>query len=71
MHTIDAIRLLCPLPVIRLQNKVNRLTQGELIEIFCTDSGVLHDIPSWCRIHGHKIVSTEQTEEQIRIVVQV
>lgn len=71
MHTINARRLLCPLPVIRLQNKVNRLTNGEQVEIFCTDPGALQDIPAWCRIHGHQVISTEQNDDLIRIVVKV
>lgn len=71
MHSINAERLLCPLPVIRLQNKVNRLTDGEEVEIFCTDPGVLQDIPAWCRIHGHQVISTEQNDDLIRIVVKV
>jgi len=71
MNTIDARRLLCPLPVIRLQNMVNRLTEGDAVEILCTDPGTLHDIPAWTRIHGHQILETKQENNEILFVVRV
>lgn len=70
-HHLDARRLLCPMPVIRTQNKVNELQPGDLLEVTCTDPGVLNDIPSWCRINGHKVVDTEQQDDDIIIRIEV
>lgn len=70
-HTLDARRLLCPMPVIRTQNKVNELEPGDTLLVTCTDPGVLNDIPAWCRINGHKVLSTQQQEDEIIIKVQV
>jgi TusA-related sulfurtransferase len=53
-YKLDARRLLCPMPVIRTQNKVEELSPGDTLEVVCTDHGVLNDIPAWCRINGHK-----------------
>jgi tRNA 2-thiouridine synthesizing protein A len=68
---IDAKRLLCPMPVIRLQNAIKTLSQGAQIKIFCTDPGVLHDIPTWCRLYGHRVISVEETEEAINFLIEV
>ena len=64
-HTLDARRLLCPMPVIRTQNKVNELHAGDTLIVTCTDPGVLNDIPAWCRINGHEVTRTEQHDDEI------
>ena len=70
-HELDCRRLLCPLPVIRTQNKVKELGTGDTLAVVCTDPGALSDIPAWARIHGHAIVETCQQAELVTIVVRV
>tara|TARA_R110002110_G_scaffold65206_4_gene179975 strand:+ start:60485 stop:60736 length:252 start_codon:yes stop_codon:yes gene_type:complete len=62
IHSIDAKRLLCPMPVIKLQNLVKHCQPGDQIEIVCTDPGTQQDIPAWCRIHSHDIIAIQETE---------
>lgn len=70
-HTLDARRLMCPLPVIRVQDSVAGLAAGDTLEVTCTDPGVRFDIPSWCRINGHHVLETREHEGEIIIVIQV
>lgn len=70
-HTLNARRLLCPMPVIRTQEAVKKLTTGEILEIIGTDSGILQDIPAWCRINGHAVLDTFTNEFDYHIVLQV
>lgn len=70
-HTLDARRLLCPMPVIRTQNKVNELQPGDTLEVTCTDPGALNDIPAWCRINGHKILDTKRHNNEVIVLVEV
>jgi tRNA 2-thiouridine synthesizing protein A len=70
-HLLDARHQLCPIPVIRTQNTVNRLASGDVLEVLCTDPGTLHDIPAWCRINGHKLLGSERGKDEIRIVLEV
>jgi tRNA 2-thiouridine synthesizing protein A len=58
-HTLDVRGQLCPIPVIRTQNQAKKLASGDILEVVCTDPGVLSDIPAWCRIHGHKVLATQ------------
>lgn len=67
---IDATRLLCPMPVIRLQDCISELPVGSQVEITCTDPGVKNDIPAWCRINGHRVVSAHEHEYEIIITVE-
>ena len=71
-HQLDARRLLCPMPVIRTQNKVNELQAGDTLEVTCTDPGALYDIPAWCRINGHKILETKKNQDnEVIVIVEV
>ena len=68
---LDARRLLCPLPVIKTQNKVAELSSGDILTVICTDPGALSDIPAWARIHGHQIVESIEEDDEIIITVCV
>ena len=70
-YELDARRLLCPLPVIRTQDKVKQLQRGDVLNVMCTDPGVLQDIPAWCRINGHKVLQTQSDEYEYRITLEV
>ena len=70
-HQLDARRILCPLPVIRTQDKVMTLQAGDQLVVTCTDPGALHDIPAWCRINGHKLIHTEQQGDDVIITLEV
>lgn len=70
-NILNTRRLLCPMPVIRTQEAVKKLTTGEILEIIGTDSGILQDIPAWCRINGHAVLDTFTNEFDYHIVLQV
>ncbi len=70
-HTLDAKRLLCPMPVIRTQDKIKTLVKGDILEVVCTDPGALQDVPAWCRINGHKVLETKTTEDEVFIIIEV
>ncbi len=69
--TVDARRLLCPMPVIRVQNASIDLAQGTHVEAICTDPGALSDIPAWARINGHKVVETNTVDDEYIIVIEI
>ena len=68
---VDARRLLCPMPVIRVQEKVAELGAGTLVEVVCSDPGALNDIPAWCRINGHRVVETRISGEEYLVILEV
>ena len=70
-HELDARRMLCPMPVIRTQEKVEQLRAGDTLTVLCTDPGAIHDIPAWCRVHGHEILDIRQQKEEISISIRI
>jgi len=67
---VDARRLLCPMPVIRLQQTIARLAPGDEVDLLSTDPGSRRDVPAWCRVHGHELLSCEEREDGV-IVTRV
>lgn len=70
-HTLDARNSLCPMPVIKTQNKIAELQPGDVLEVTSTDPGALNDIPAWCRINGHIVKGTQENDDDIIIIIEV
>lgn len=70
-HTLDARNLLCPMPVIKVQNAVRHFSVGDTLTVTCTDRGALYDIPAWCRIYQHPIIEMTENKHEIVFKIQV
>lgn len=70
-NELDARHMLCPMPVIRTQEKVEKLQVGDTLTVLCTDPGAIHDIPAWCRVNGHEVLGVQQEDEEISISLRV
>lgn len=68
---LDCRRLLCPMPVIRVQDKVAEMQPGDELEAVCTDPGVLQDIPAWCRINGHLVLDQQRQDDEYLVLLRV
>ncbi len=69
--SLDTSGLLCPMPVIKTQDKIATMQTGDTLEVTCTDPGALHDIPAWCRISGHEILHVLHKNQQILLKIQI
>lgn len=54
---VDARRLLCPLPLLRLDAAMRRMAPGQILRLRATDPGLGQDLPAWCRINGHALLA--------------
>jgi tRNA 2-thiouridine synthesizing protein A len=70
-YTLDARNSLCPMPVIKTQNRIAELQAGDMLKVTCTDPGALSDIPAWCRINGHLVKESYESNDEVIIVIQV
>ena len=71
-RTLDARNLLCPMPVIRVQNAMESLAPGDVLEVLCTDPGAMSDVPAWCRVNGHEVLEAVEDAgaDEIRITIR-
>jgi len=70
-YTLETYRLMCPMPVIRTQDRVAELQTGDTLEVFCSDPGALSDIPAWCRINGHEVIEIKEKKDEVIITLRV
>ena len=74
IHQLDARRLLCPMPVIKVQQLIEELGSdaiGERIESICTDPGAMYDIPAWAKVHGHKVIESHEDDYEFHITIEI
>jgi len=60
-HTLDALGLLCPLPVLKARKRLSSLASGQVLEMIADDPAAIIDVPHFCAEAGHTLV--EQSEE--------
>lgn len=60
-HTLDAIGLRCPEPVMMVRLNIRKIAQGETLLVQCDDPSTARDIPSFCRFMEHELLAM-QTE---------
>ncbi|MFN3974731.1 MAG: sulfurtransferase TusA family protein [Dehalococcoidia bacterium] len=68
-QTLDTSGTLCPLPVIRAKQAMDKLAPGQVLKVIATDPGSKADIPSWARSAGHRLL--QQAAEGKRFIFWV
>jgi len=61
-HTLDAIGLRCPEPVMMVRLNIRKIASGETLLIKCDDPSTARDIPSFCRFMEHELLA-QQTDQ--------
>lgn len=59
---IDARGLKCPLPVLKLEKKLEGLPKGSAVIVLATDEMAAIDIPLYCRQRGHACIASSEGE---------
>ncbi len=69
-HTLDCYGMLCPLPIIKISEKIKEMKKGEVLETLSTDEGIKEDIVAWCKTTGNEYLGLEEEEDVIRVFVK-
>ncbi|MFY0661269.1 MAG: sulfurtransferase TusA family protein [Shimia sp.] len=67
---IDAIGLLCPLPVLRLRKRMEPLETGAKVRLLADDPAAIVDVPHFCNETGHTFVSMAESDGFLEFIVQ-
>jgi tRNA 2-thiouridine synthesizing protein A len=62
----DAGDLGCGELVLELRMRMARLAPGQVLRLIARDPGAPADLPAWCRLTGHTLVSGEHPVYVIR-----
>ena len=61
---LDTSSTLCPVPVIRARQALDKLQPGQVMKLIATDPGSKSDIPSFARTAGYELLSSQQEGKQ-------
>lgn len=67
---IDAIGLLCPLPVLKLRKRLQTLPPGTLVRLLTSDPASRIDVPHFCATEGHELVNDDSTGDSFAYLVR-
>jgi tRNA 2-thiouridine synthesizing protein A len=56
---IDALGLLCPLPVLRLRKRLAGQPSGAVVRLLADDPAAAIDVPHFCNEAGHAYLGAE------------
>ncbi|MCA0850140.1 sulfurtransferase TusA family protein [Salipiger thiooxidans] len=56
---LDAVGLLCPLPVLKARKRLSQLATGEVLRILADDPAAVIDVPHFCKEAGHELLSMQ------------
>ncbi|MFY2737762.1 sulfurtransferase TusA [Pseudocitrobacter faecalis] len=58
-HTLDALGLRCPEPVMMVRKTVRTMPVGETLLIIADDPATTRDIPGFCTFMEHELIAKE------------
>jgi tRNA 2-thiouridine synthesizing protein A len=61
-HKLNALGLLCPLPLLFAVREMTTLDPGQVLQIIGDDPGLYADVPAWCEKAGHHLLGFEEEE---------
>lgn len=67
---LDCLGLLCPLPVVRVSERLKALSPGRVLEVLADDQGVKADFPALCRSLGHRWLGHRQEGRVVRAFIR-
>jgi len=69
-ETLDCYGLLCPMPIIKITERIKALKPGEVLEVIATDEGIKTDLPAWCKTTGHEFLGVEEKNGEYHAYVK-
>ena len=67
---VDAVGLLCPLPITRTARAMRECRPGGVLELLADDRVVLIDLPHWCRSWRHDYLGHVEAGSVLRLFVR-
>lgn len=57
-EVIDAKGLSCPMPIVKAKRAIDKLAEGQVVELLATDKGSKNDIKAWAETTGNQYLGT-------------
>lgn len=50
---VDTFGLLCPMPIIKTAEAIQKMRSSQVLEVISTDPGSVSDLKNWCKANKH------------------
>ena len=67
---LDAIGLLCPLPVLKARKRLMAMAKGAVLLMRADDPAAIVDVPHFCAEAGHTLVSQDSKGAELRFFIR-
>lgn len=68
--TLDCCGMQCPGPLMRVNETVEQLKEGDLLSVSASDPGFTRDITAWCSKTGNTIIASDRQDHAYRVLLQ-
>ncbi len=68
--TTDIVYMMCPMHLLKLEEKIKELDKGQILEILTDYDGALEDIPGWCEKTGNEFLGVEESEDFYKLYIK-
>lgn len=68
--TTDIVYMMCPMHLLKLEEKMKELDKGQILEILTDYDGALEDIPGWCEKTGNEFLGVEDSDEYYKFYIR-
>ncbi len=58
------------MPLLKTKLELNRMQEGEILEVLASDAGSARDIPAFLRLSRHELVSLEERDGEFHFVIR-
>ena len=67
---LDAIGLLCPLPVLKARKRLMAMAEGAVLLMRADDPAPIVDVPHFCAEAGHRLIAQDREGAALRIFIR-
>ncbi|GCC10773.1 sulfurtransferase TusA [archaeon] len=68
--TEDVVFRMCPMHLMRTEDRVKELEKGQILEVITDYEGSLNDIPEWCRKTGNELIGVDDNGEFFKFYIR-
>ncbi|WP_068547031.1 sulfurtransferase TusA [Thalassotalea crassostreae] len=69
-HSLDALGLRCPEPVMMVRMNIRKINSGETLLIIADDPSTTRDIPSFCEFMEHELLAKDSNDNVYRYLIR-
>ncbi|MBF0537287.1 MAG: sulfurtransferase TusA family protein [Nitrospirae bacterium] len=68
--TSDIVYMMCPMHLLKLEEHMGELDEGQILELMTDYDGALEDIPAWCDNTGNEFMGIDEVDDYYKIYIR-